>query len=227
MTMQKRLLITLTLFAALVIGEAHAQSGFTAANARERYQQRLAAAEKNKNDGIAKVTDAYAAEVKAAQDEVRRSFEPLIRAAAMWNKTEEVTALTHQIESIINPDGAIPATPGPAQGRDFIQLIGKWELDDSEGGFFKTVEFKSPKIVLFTRVFFSNSGKRLETEEWKATTKLDKIVIERTEQYMISTSFKQWYEITIPFSKDVLEMTRYSESPGRNSSESFHFKRKP
>ena len=62
----------------------------SADRAKERYHLRIAAAEKIKTDGIAKLTLSYDAEVKLAQDEVKRTFEPLIRAAAMRNQTEEV-----------------------------------------------------------------------------------------------------------------------------------------
>ena len=74
---------------------------------KERYQQRVATAEKNKNDANSQLTLRYESEVKMAQDEVKRNFEQLIRAAAMRSQIEEVRNLTLQMESIVNPDGVV------------------------------------------------------------------------------------------------------------------------
>jgi regulatory protein YycI of two-component signal transduction system YycFG len=50
---------------------------------KERYQQRVAKADQIKNDAISQSALRYDSEVKMAQDEVKQSFESLIRAAAM------------------------------------------------------------------------------------------------------------------------------------------------
>jgi hypothetical protein len=201
----------------------------SADRAKERYQQRIAAAEKIKTDGIAKLTLSYDAEVKIAQDEVKRTFEPLIRAAAMRNQTEEVRTLTLQMESIVNPDGVVLQDQDSTSptGNDFKQLIGKWETSDSHSGYLRSFEFKSPRTVLYTYTYStSGGGKGSQTVEWKATTKPDKIILERKDSRNYTSSYKEWYEIKIPFETDFLEITRFNESDGRNSNESFRLQRK-
>jgi len=207
----------------------HSQVLSNADRAKERYQQRVATAEKIKTDGIAKLELVYNAEVKLAQDEVKRSFEPLIRAAALRNQTEEVRTLTLQMESIVNPDGVImpdqvSETPN---GTDYKQLIGTWETSDSMNGYSRSFEFKSSRTVFYTYTYSSTGGEKgSQTEEWRATTKPDKIVIERKDSRSHSYSFKEWYEIKIPFETDSVEITRFSESDGRSSNSSFRLTRK-
>lgn len=74
---------------------------------KERYQQRVAKADQIRNHAISQSTLRYNSEVKMAQDEVKQSFESLIRAAAMRNQIDEVRALTLQMESIVRPDGVV------------------------------------------------------------------------------------------------------------------------
>lgn len=197
--------------------------------AKERYQQRIAVAEKIKTDGIAKLTLSYDAEVKLAQDGVKRTFEPLMRAAAMRNQTEEVRTLTLQMESIVNPDGVVlqGQDSTSSTGNDYKQLIGKWETSNSRGEYLRSFEFKSSRTVLYTVTYStSGGGKGSQTEEWKAITKPDKIILERKDSKNHSSSYKEWYEIKIPFKTDSVEITRFSESDGRNSNESFRLQRK-
>jgi nucleoredoxin len=79
---------------------------------KERYQQRVAKADQIKNDAISQSTLRYDSEVKMAQDEVKQSFESLIRAAAMRNQIDEVRTLTLQMESILRPDGVVLSGQG-------------------------------------------------------------------------------------------------------------------
>ena len=79
---------------------------------KERYQQRVAKADQIKNDAISQSTLRYDSEVKMAQDEVKQSFESLIRAAAMRNQIDEVRTLTLQMESILRPDGVVLSSQG-------------------------------------------------------------------------------------------------------------------
>ena len=215
-----------------IASAAHAQMASTADRASERYQQRLAAAEKIKTDGVAKLTASYDAEVKLARDEVKRAFDPLIKAAAMRNQTEEVRTLTLKMESIINPDGVVlsPDSSAEPAGNDFKQLLGKWEVSDATQGYERSFEFKSPKIVLYTYNYTtSGSGKGSNTEELKATIKPDKIVIERKEIRGVryaDSSYKQWYEIKLPFDINSLEITDYTERSGGSSNSTFRLQRK-
>jgi len=206
-----------------------AQMLSSADRAKERYQQRLAAAEKIKSDGVAKLTSSYDMEVKMAQDEVKRTFEPLIRAAAMRNQTEEVRTLTLKMESIVNPDGVviseqISTTP---TGNDFKQLIGNWETADSQSNYLRSFEFKSPRTVICTSTYSrSGGGQSSFSREFTATTKSDKIILEAKPSRMSTTSYKEWYEIKIPFETDSLEITRFSESDTSNHNQSFRLQRK-
>ena len=216
----------------ILCGTLHAQLATTSDRASERYQQRLAAAEKIKTDGVAKLTASYDAEVKSARDEVKRAFDPLIKAAAMRNQTEEVRTLTLKMESIINPDGVVlsPDSSAEPAGNDFKQLLGKWEVSDVTQGYERSFEFKSPKIVLYTYNYTtSGSGKGSNTEELKATIKPDKIVIERKESRGVryaDSSYKQWYEIKLPFDINSLEITDYTERSGGSSNSTFRLRRK-
>ena len=87
---------------------------------KERYQQRVAKADQIKNDAISQSTLRYDSEVKIAQDEVKQSFESLIRAAAMRNQIDEVRTLTLQMESIVKPDGVVLPTQA-STGADYSQ----------------------------------------------------------------------------------------------------------
>jgi len=191
---------------------------------KDHYQNRLAIADKKKNDGIATLTQVYYDEVSAAQDDVRLKFAPLIRSAALCEKSNEVSTLTFQLESIINPKNGIGANQGPAQGIDFKQLVGKWESSEPSG-IVKFIEFKPSKTVLITHVYSSNNSNSSETEEWFATTKPDKIIIERKNRETSLSSFKHWYEITIPYDADNLTFTYHTESTGRSSSRIYRLKR--
>ena len=190
---------------------------------KEDYQKRLAIAEKAKNNGIIALTDAYNGEVRSAQDDVRRKFAPLIRSAAIWDRSNEVSTLTFQMESIINPNNAIAAGQGSIQGSSFKQLVGKWESSEAEGSS-KLFEFKSPQIVLITQVFTSTYGNSSNTEEWSATMKADKIVFESDTRFSSSSS-KHWYEIALPFNADDLKITYHYEHTTHSSTRIYHLKR--
>ncbi len=214
---------------------AHAQMASTADRASERYQQRLAAAEKIKTDGVAKLTASYDAEVKLARDEVKRAFDPLIKAAAMRNQTEEVRTLTLKMESIINPDGVVLSPDNSAEptGNDYRQLVGKWETvnDPNMGSSSSRIfEFKSSKTVALTSSYATTGGGNYtNTEEYKATTKPDKIVIERKADSSVryaDRSYKTWYEIKIPFDVNALEITHYTERTGGSSNTTYRLQRK-
>ena len=214
---------------------ADAQMASTADRASERYQQRLAAAEKIKTDGVAKLTASYDAEVKLAKDEVKRAFDPLIKAAAMRNQTEEVRILTLKMESIVNPDGVVLSPDDSAEptGKDYKQLLGKWEtVNDPNMGTSssRVFEFKSSKTVALTSSYAtSGNGNYTNTEEWKATTKPDKIVIERKDAgnvHYTDRSYKTWYEIKLPFDVNSLEVTNYTERTGGSSNTTYRLQRK-
>ena len=217
------------LFLALAAA-ANAQMASSADKAKERYQQRLAAAEKLKNDGVAKLTASYDAEVKLAREEVKKAFDPLIKAAAMRNQTEEVRNLTLQMESVVNPDGvSMPSgDSSTATGKDFRELLGVWETTGEDGspGSLKTFEFKNPRTVVYSYSYdTSGGGKYSSTEVWKATTKPDKIIIEDSRRY--AGNYKHWYEIKIPFDPNAVEITSFSEEgSGAKRSSSFRLTRK-
>lgn len=211
----------------------HAQILPNADRAKERYQQRLVAADKIKTDGIAKLTLNYETEVKSARDECKRTFESLIRTAALRNQTEDARALSLQMETFMNAGGVgLSGQNATGQtGTDFKQLIGMWESADSQSGYSRSFEFKLPRTVFYTHTYsLTGGGKGSSTDEWKATSKVDKpdkITITRKESRTYSYShYKEWYEIKVPFGLDSLEITRFTESSGRNSNQTFRLKRK-
>jgi hypothetical protein len=130
------------------------------------------------------------------------------------------------MESIVNPDGVImpdqvSETPN---GTDYKQLIGTWETSDSMNGYSRSFEFKSSRTVFYTYPYSTTKGSG--TEELRATSKPDKIVLERKDSRTRSHASKQWYEIKIPFNTDSLEITRFFESDGHSSNSSFRLTRK-
>ena len=118
----------IALLAFSLAGGLDAQIVSTTERAKYSYQQRIAAAEKARTDGITTLNQAYDNEVTRSKEEFKRSVEPLIRTAAMRNQTEEVRLLTLQMESIINPDGVSVENAGQSgrAGADYNALTGSW-----------------------------------------------------------------------------------------------------
>ena len=208
-----RMSICLAAMLSLGGNQLTAQVASFADRSRERYQSRISTAEKVKAEMVAKAGVTYEAEAKLAKEEVRKTFEPLIRAAAMRSQTDEVRKLTFQMENIINPDGAVPEgiETGAAAGSDYKLLVGTWVSNDMRKMEF---EFKGSRAVFYTYTYTNtNGGGGTQTRELKASIKPDKIIIDEKEVRGFSSSHKQWYEIALPFNPEALQIVNYHEGP--------------
>jgi hypothetical protein len=123
---------------------------------KERYQQRVAKADQIRNHAISQSTLRYNSEVKMAQDEVKQSFESLIRAAAMRNQIDKVRTLTLQMESIVRPDGVVlssQASTGSAHSQQASSSVPK--VNDNS----KTITSTSPSRKGFAGDWNTSFGK--------------------------------------------------------------------
>lgn len=195
---------------------ANAQLASSPTAAQDRYLQRIAAAEKVKNDGMAKLTQDYNNNTRFAQEELKRSFEAMIRTAAMRNQTEEVRTLTLQMESIINPQGVVldGSSSFQAQGTDYKNLVGTW-VTLPNSGYNYTFEFKGNKNVLYTYEYKTTSGSSKYSYEYRATQKADKIILSR------SSDSNSWFEIALPFDTTKMSIIRRYESANSNTTNTY------
>ena len=205
----------------LLTAASQAQTVTSATAARDLYLQRISAAEKVKNDGIARLTQDFAKNTRYAQGDLKRSFEAMIRTAAMRNQTEEVRSLTLQMESLINPNGAVSgSSPFRGQGTDYKELVGTWTTLPSSGTAY-TFEFKANKNVLYTYEYKSSTGGSKSSYEYRATQKADSIVLSR------SSDSNTRFEIKLPFDPSRMEITRHYESSNSNSSYTYILVKQP
>ena len=210
--------ILLSCVAVCLTGTVNAQSNIAADMAKDRYQRRIAAADKVKNDGIAKLTQNYDNEVKLAQDDLKNAFEPLIRSYAMRNQTKEVAELANQLNSLLGVNGVSSDGTGrsnPSLGIDYKNLIGIWTTPSTTqsmpgSSYQYTFEFRSDETVIQSYAYKSTSGDHTTTREYSVSRDEKLIVLKprhRSSTSSSSTSQETW-EIALPFNRDQLEITR-------------------
>jgi len=193
-----------------------------------RYKERLALAEKNRDAGVARAQLSFESEKKLAQEEVKRAFESPIRSAAFRNQTDDVRKLTAQLDAIIDPEHASRTSEGDSlpNGTDYKSLVGTWISSNVNGSnSVQTFEFKSNRSVTYTSTYNGQGNKNTNTQEFRATVKKDKIVIEQKQTYAYST-YKHWYEIMLPFDSNKLSIVRRYESNGSNRSNTIELTKK-
>lgn len=196
-----------------------AQLASSAEGIRERYAKRAEKADRIKEEFTAKIHKDYETEVKAAQEELKRTFDAAIRVAAVRGQTEEVRQLTLQKEALLGEQtgssSSAMASTATAGGSDYKDLLGTWATP-SGSSFRYIFEFKGNKDVNYTYEYTSNSGASKNIAEYRASQKDGRIVITSSRE-----SNTRW-EVTLPFDPSDLKITRYYE--GNNGSNSFTYK---
>lgn len=221
----------LTCVCFLSLANLYAQLPSAAEQIKERYEERAAAAAKNRDEGFARASTAHRREIDAAREEAKKAFEPLIRAAALRNQTEEMQTLTRQMEAITDPDAARAehgTDGGDVMASDYKALVGgTWSTEPVIGSSINQrykFEFKSNKKVIQEFQYGSDSGRNRSVYERRIDQKDNKIMIWETDDRE-STRTKVWWQIAIPFSVEKLEVIRCIQSQTSNSSEKYTLKR--
>ena len=88
-------------------------------------------------------------------------------------------------------------------------------------------EFKNSRAVSYTYTYKNtDGGGGTQTRELKASIKPDKIIIDDKEVRGSSSSHKQWYEITLPFNPEALQIVNHFEGPQSKSNNIINLVRK-
>lgn len=116
---------------------------------------------------------------------------------------------------------------------NFNSLVGTWE--NIKGGYYQggtkcTIEINSLNNIVVKQEFNTADGsKQMNSSNWRAREAGDKIIFEKSSNlnahYASRSTFKQWYEIRLPFNLDKLEIISFHDNPdGSFSNTSFYKK---
>lgn len=116
---------------------------------------------------------------------------------------------------------------------NFDSLVGTWE--NIKGGYYQggpncKIEINSLNNIVIKQEFNSAEGsKHMNSSNWRAREAGDKIIFEKSSNpnshYASRQTFKQWYEIRLPFNLDKLEIINCYVNPDGSSSNTSFYKK--
>jgi len=189
---------------------------------QQQFDTAIAAVTKTRDDALAKVDETHKANIEAAKNEVRKTFEPLFKGA----KPEAAETYTQKMNAILSVDTAV----GMARitgGRDPALLVGKWvSADWDDDNFYRLFDFTSDKSMTYSSTIkysSSSTGQAGRRDQYSSTIEYNikvqdgKVIISPVTPTSISfpgvktnrsskETERHRFEIPIPFNPDRPEM---------------------
>jgi hypothetical protein len=124
-------------------------------------------------------------------------------------------------------DQVTVAGSNTATGKDLKNLLGIWIAPSTSSSMTTTFEFKSAKEMTITRAYNSSNGVREEMTNYIIKGARDSIVIEQVTSSGSSSEYKNYYEISMPFSYSNPEIVQIYVRPSGLSKTTIRLERKP
>lgn len=217
--------------ASLAFSDLCAQLPSAADKIKERYQKRVDAADALHDAEISKISGVYEKAIDLARQEAKKAFEPLIRAAAMRNQTEEVRTLTLQMESIINPGDPKTESGNTVSNTltsEYRELVGTWLTQTSSPNATRyKFDIKPNKKWVYTYDAVTYPSRTTTTFSYngRIAEKPGKLVLTLENGPQYSTPTERWWEIAIPFNPEMLEVVLFHKSEKRESESTYFLKK--
>ena len=196
-------------------------------------------------EALTKLRDKYASAVNSSVESITSKY--IQQLELLKNNCTNAEAILIDSEILemrrIREEGVSPTTSDEVtvlgskrdSGKDLKQLLGIWIAPSISNGYSSrntttTYEFKSAKQMTITKTYSSSNGVSEEMSNYIIRGTNDSIVMEQAttsgSSYRSSSEYKNYYEITMPFSYSNPEIVQISARPDGSTKSTIRLERK-